>query len=85
VLPKSWGQPEAGPRRFDLVNDGQKVRERYRALGRSRQLNEVFRIARKAGAEHVYLDSPYVDFDYRSDLSHFYGRASARRPRRPSG
>lgn len=51
------------------------VRERYRPLGGSSQLDEVFAVALGAGATSVYIDRPYVDFDYRSDLSHFYGRA----------
>jgi hypothetical protein len=44
-------------------------------LARTRQLDEVFNTALNAGAERVYIDRPYVDFDYRSDLSHYYGRA----------
>ena len=44
-------------------------------LASTRQLDEVFKIALNAGAERVYVDRPYVDFDYRSDLSHYYGRA----------
>jgi hypothetical protein len=75
VLPSAWGQVHAGPRRFDLVSDGLAVRERYRPLGSSPQLDEVFDVALGAGAESVYIDRPYVDFDYRSELSNFYGRA----------
>jgi hypothetical protein len=55
--------------------EGLAVRERYRPLGPSAQLDEVFDIALGAGATYVYVDRPYVDLDYRSDLSHFYGRA----------
>src|SRR5262249_35836638 len=75
VLPPNWGKVHAGPRRFDLINEGLALRERYRPLGDSQQLDEVFRTALGAGATYVYLDRPYVDFDYLSDLSHFYGRA----------
>jgi hypothetical protein len=57
------------------MSEGIAVRERYRPLGESRQLDRVFEVALSAGATSVYLDRPYVDFDYRSDLSHFYGRA----------
>ena len=75
MIPPNWGREYPGPRRFDLVAEGMAVRERYRPLGRSAQLDEVFDVALGAGAEFVYIDRPYVDFDYRSDLSHFYGRA----------
>lgn len=75
MLPPNWGEPYPGPRRFDLVQEGMAVRERYRPLGESSQLDEVFDVALRAGATAVFLDRPYVDFDYRSDLSHFYGRA----------
>jgi hypothetical protein len=75
MLPPNWGAPHPGPRRFDLASEGLAVRERYRPLGESRQLDRVFEVALNGGAESVYLDRPYVDFDYRSDLSHFYGRA----------
>lgn len=75
MLPPNWGRPHPGPRRFDLVTEGMAVRERFRPLGDSAQLDEVFDVALGAGASSVYIDRPYVDFDYRSDLSHFYGRA----------
>lgn len=75
MLPDSWGQPHAGPRKFDLAAEGQALRERYRPLGRSLQLDKIFANALDAGATAVFLDSPYVDLDYRSDLSHFYGRS----------
>jgi hypothetical protein len=75
MLPPNWGAPNPGPRRFDLASEGLAVRERYRPLGDSPQLDRVFEIALGSGATSVFLDRPYVDFDYRSDLSHFYGRA----------
>lgn len=75
MLPPNWGQAHPGPRRFDLVTEGLAVRERYRPLGASNQLDEVFDVALRAGATTVFLDSPYVDLDYRSDLAHFYGRS----------
>lgn len=75
MLPPNWGKPHAGPRRFDLAAEGLNLRERYKPLGDSDQLDEVFDIALGAGATHVYLDRPYVDFDYRSEYAHFYGRA----------
>jgi len=79
VLPKNWGQPNPGPRGFGLLQDGLTVKRRYELLGEplggSRQLDAVFDIARRAGATSVFLDRPYVDLDYRSDLAHFYGRA----------
>jgi hypothetical protein len=75
VLPPNWGEGQPGPRRFNLVNEGLALRERYRPLGSSAQLDEVFDVALRSGAEWVFLDRPYVDLDYRSDLAHFYGRA----------
>jgi hypothetical protein len=51
------------------------VRDRYLPLGRLDQLRHVFDNARLAGADRVYIDSPYIDLDYRSDLAHFYARA----------
>jgi hypothetical protein len=75
VLPESRGSAQDGPRYFDLASRGAQVRARYRALAHTQQLDEVFNTALNAGAERVYIDRPYVDFDYRSDLSHYYGRA----------
>lgn len=75
MLPKNWGQPHPGPRGFDLLRRGMAVKARYKPLGDSRQLAAAFDIARRARATSVFIDRPYVDFDYRSDLAHFYGRA----------
>jgi hypothetical protein len=75
MLPPDWGRPDSGPRRFSLAKSGAALRERYRPLGPSRQLDRVFTTALDAGATDVFLDRPYVDLDYRSDLSHFYSRA----------
>lgn len=75
MLPESWGARQDGAQYVDLASHGVEVRARYRKLGGNRQLDEVFSIALNAGAERVYVDRPYVDFDYRSDLSHYYGRA----------
>jgi hypothetical protein len=81
VLPRCWAVAQKRPRYFDLGSEGAAVRARYRLLGQSsrlgqsRQLDGVFSIALNAGAERVYIDTPYVDFDYRSDHSHYYGRA----------
>jgi hypothetical protein len=81
VLPKGWAAAQRGPQHFDLAGAGAAVRARYRQLGKTpqtgdtRQLDTVFNIALNAGAERVYVDRPYVDFDYRSDHSHYYGRA----------
>ena len=44
-------------------------------MGPSRQLDRVFTTALDAGATDVFLDRPYVDLDFCSDLSHFYSRA----------
>lgn len=81
MLPKGWAAAQRGPQHFDLASEGAAVRARYRQLGKTprtgdtRQLDTVFDIALNAGAERVYVDRPYVDFDYRSDHSHYYGRA----------
>lgn len=75
MRPPNWGRPHAGPRRYSFALAGPAVRERYRALGPSRQLDRIFANALDAGATAVFVDSPYVDLDYRSDLSHFYGRS----------
>jgi hypothetical protein len=75
MLPPNWGQPHPGPLRFSLVGAGAAVRERYMPLGRSRQLDRLFANALDAGATTVFIDRPYVDLDFRSDLSHFYGRS----------
>jgi hypothetical protein len=75
VLPDSWGRGHHGPRRYPFLAAGQAVRDRYLPLGPSRQLHRIFETARLNGADHVYVDSPYIDLDYRSDLAHFYTRA----------
>jgi hypothetical protein len=75
MLPPDWGRPHSGPRRLPFAKSGAALRERYQPLGRSRQLDRVFANALDAGATAVFLDRPYIDLDYRSDLSHFYGRA----------
>jgi hypothetical protein len=75
VLPRDWGRTNPGPRTYPLLEAGEAVRDRYLPLGKSKQLSEIFETAKRLGASRVYLDSPYVDFDYRSDLAHFYARA----------
>lgn len=75
MLPSNWGRSHSGPRRLPFAKAGAALRERYRPLGHSRQLDRIFANALDAGAAAVFIDSPYVDLDYRSDLSHFYGRA----------
>jgi hypothetical protein len=77
VLPKNWGEPHPGPREFPFIDDGLMVQERYTSLSpeTSKQLERLFNIAREAGADRVYIDRPYIDFDYRSDMAHFYSRA----------
>lgn len=75
MLPAHWGRPNPGPLRFSLAGMGMAVRERYRPLGPSRQLDQIFGSALDAGATKVFIDRPYIDSDYRSDLSHFYGRS----------
>lgn len=78
MLPKRWGKSNPGPQAFPLIDEGLRVEARYRLLGgshASRQLAAVFETARRAGADRVFVDRPYIDSDYRSDLLHFYGRA----------
>ena len=75
MLPPNWGRSHAGPRRYPFAAAGLAVRERYQALGPSRQLDRIFSNALDAGATSVFVDSPYIDLDFRSDLSHYYGRS----------
>lgn len=75
MLPGNWGRDHRGPRSYPFLSAGQAVRDRYLPLANSRQLERIFETARLNGADHVYVDSPYIDLDYRSDLAHFYARA----------
>lgn len=75
MLPSDWGEPHPGPRRFLLPQQRHEVQSRYASVGSSAQLDAVFDGAVEAGADAVFIDSPYIDLDFRSDLAHFYGRA----------
>ena len=51
MLPPNWAEPDAGPQHYNLVSEGLQVRERYRPLGDSQQLEGVFDAALGAGAD----------------------------------
>lgn len=73
--PPNWGRSNPGPRAYSFLSAGRAVRDRYTVLGGEAQLGHIFEAARLNGAELVFIDSPYIDLDYRSDLAHFYARA----------
>lgn len=73
MLAADWGEPrptaalewEAGER---------AIAERYRGTVSAKQLDDLLRLATVLGTTNVVLESPYVDFDYRSEYSQHHAR-----------
>lgn len=59
-----------------MLPDGlEELAERYTGNRSSLQLATILDYVREHGADTVYVESPYVDFDYRSEYSGLYARS----------
>jgi len=75
MVPVDWARALERPRRYLLPEERPALTDRYEALGRSPQLHAVLDDVLQHGASHAIVESPYVDFDYRSEFSHMYSRS----------
>jgi Papain-like cysteine protease AvrRpt2 len=74
VLPDDWGQA-VPPRAYDLPAGEQALLDRYCSEQLSPQFASILDYARDLNANRVYVESPYVDFDYRSEYANLYSRS----------
>jgi hypothetical protein len=73
--PPDWGKTLDRPRVYRLPEDQQALRERYLHGGPSPQFEELLSQADSLGATVVFVEVPYVDFDYRAEYSNLYARS----------
>lgn len=74
MLPADWARVEAS-RAFKLPEERDALIERYVGEVQSIQLATIFDYTEEMEADRVYLEAPYVDFDYRSEYSGLYARS----------
>jgi hypothetical protein len=75
VLPEDWGQTRARPGAYKLPEAEAELLARYEHGGRSKQLRNIVDAARDGGATAVFIEAPYVDFDYRAEFANLYARS----------
>jgi hypothetical protein len=80
-LPSGWASrsstgllPWPGSRKDLEARYGKLCDGLQRTSPPSPQLSSVFDLATKLGAERVWLEAPYVDYDYRSEYSQHFSR-----------
>jgi len=56
------------------------LRDSYSVKGSSSQLNQVIALSRGHGVQSVVVEFRYIDLDYRSEHSSFYGTTFRRYP-----
>jgi hypothetical protein len=69
-----WGRQSARSQ-YSLPDDLEALRERYETGDKSIQLGNVIDYLEEMGADSILVESPYVDFDYRSEYSNLYARS----------
>jgi hypothetical protein len=74
VLPEDWALAGA-PRAYDFPSQLGALVERYGDGERSTQFASIAGYLEDLGADRVYVESPYVDFDYRSEYANLYARS----------
>ncbi len=74
VLPADWGRT-LPPQKFALPDDERALLDRYCGVQSSVQFASVLDYVGDLSADRVYIESPYVDFDYRSEYSNLYARS----------
>ena len=75
MLPDDWGRTLSRPRAYKLPDALDELLERYEHGGRSAQLRDIADRALQCGATAVFVEAPYVDFDYRAEFSNLYARS----------
>lgn len=74
MLPDDWGRA-VPPQAYALPTDERALLERYCSEQASPQFASILDHAQELAADRVYVESPYVDFDYRSEYANLYARS----------
>jgi hypothetical protein len=75
TYPSDWGRTLDGARLFKLPEGRAQLLERYTSSPPSPQFLGLLRQLDELGATAAFAESPYVDFDYRTEFSHLYARS----------
>ncbi len=80
MVPNDWARIDA-PREFRLPEDIDALTDRYGPAdkpfapsSKSVQLQSILDYLEEFGANRVFVEAPYVDFDFRSEYSNLYAR-----------
>lgn len=73
MIATDWARIDA-PREFVLPGGREALVERYTPDRPSTQFATLLDYLDEHEADRVYVESPYVDFDYRAEYSHLYAR-----------
>jgi hypothetical protein len=73
LIASDWAQTSA-PREYLLPADREALVGRYAPDRPSLQFATLLDYVDEHGADRVYAESPYVDFDYRAEYSNLYAR-----------
>lgn len=73
MVPVDWARTDVS-RAYQLPADRDALIARYSADSNSLQLATIFDYLEEHAADRVFVESPYVDFDYRSEFANLYAR-----------
>jgi hypothetical protein len=73
LIASDWALTSA-PREYLLPGDREQLLNRYTPDRPSPQFATLLDYVEEHEADRVYVESPYVDFDYRAEYSHLYAR-----------
>lgn len=74
MIPEDWARVDAS-RKIALPQGRDELIERYTGEIPSHQLATLFDYLDQHQADRVYIEAPYVDFDYRSEYASLYARS----------
>jgi hypothetical protein len=74
VIPGDWARTDA-PGSFAFPAEAEALTTRYTRNAKSIQLGSLLDYAEDLGTDRVYVEAPYVDWDYRSEYSNLYSRS----------
>jgi hypothetical protein len=73
MIPTDWARTSV-PREYSLPAQREELLGRYTPDRPSRQFATLLDYIEEHAADRIYVESPYVDFDYRAEYSHLYAR-----------